>query len=90
MYVVMDDSMHRMCYFKRLRKPRIGEEQTTPVLRNKAERPRVQSDGTVCRGPSGEDGLSPAGTGWLEGGWDFLRRVPRRYAALRMDVSLEE
>lgn len=60
MYVVMDDSMDQMCYFKRLRKPRIAEERTTPVLRNKAERSKVQSNGIVCLASSGGDGFSPA------------------------------
>ena len=72
MYVVMDDSIHQMCYFKRLRKPRIAEKRTAAVLRNKAERPRVQSNCIVCLVSSGEDGLAAAATVWLKRGWDFL------------------
>lgn len=68
MYVVMDDSTDQMCYFKRLRKPRIAEDRTTPVLRNKAERPEVQSNGLVSwlfrRGRL----LTSSGSGWREAG----------------------
>lgn len=31
-----------MCYFRRLRKPRRAEEEATPLLRNKAERPGAE------------------------------------------------
>jgi len=64
-----------MCYFKRLRKSRIAAERTTPVLRNKAEGPRVQSNCIICLASSGEEGLAAAG--FPGRGWDSLPRTAR-------------
>lgn len=68
MYVVMDDSTDQMCCFKRLRKPRIAEDRTTPVLRNKAEMPEVQSNGLVSWLFRRERLLTSSASGWREAG----------------------
>lgn len=87
MYVVMDDSIPQMCYFKRLRKPRIAEKSTTPALRSKAERPRCRAVVSFAWYLQERNGLAAAAaTAWSERGWE----VPGRYAALHMDVRLDE
>lgn len=79
----MDDSMQQLCSFGRPRKPRRAGERTASVLRKAAEGPRGQKNGITGWAWAGEDGLSAAGTVWLEQGWDS----PDRCQALQESLD---